>query len=248
MSNSDRIVLFHAPNTRSTGTLILLEELGVPYELQVLNMQRASSGRPPLWRSIRWERCPAILHDDVLVTEQVAIYLYLADLFPQAGLAPGLDDKRRGPYLRWMAFYAACFEPAVVDKALKREPGAAAMSPYGDFDTVMSTLNAQLRAGPFMLGADFCAADVLWGSALALDDTVRAGSEDAGDQPAISSARPPALPRSAFAPRTRSWLHSRNRPDIGTEFPSSDWTDESSAHLEGKGRSISARTVAHGST
>jgi glutathione S-transferase len=111
-------------------------------------------------------KVPAILHGDVLVTEQVAIYLYLADLFSGAGLAPPVGDKRRGPYLRWMVFYAACFEPAVTDKAMKREPGPAAMSPYGDFDTVMATLNAQLRAGDFILGADFSAADVLWGSAL----------------------------------------------------------------------------------
>jgi glutathione S-transferase len=62
-------------------------------------------------------KVPAILHRDALVTEQVAIYIYLADLFPQAGLAPGLNDRRRGPYLRWMAFYAACFEPALVDKS-----------------------------------------------------------------------------------------------------------------------------------
>lgn len=166
MSNSDRIVLFHAPNSRSTGTLILLEELGVPYELQVLNMPAGEQRQAAYLAVNPLGKVPAILHNDVLVTEQVAIYLYLADLFPQAGLAPGLHDKRRGPFLRWMVFYAACFEPAVVDKALKREPGAAAMSPYGNFDTVISALNAQLRAGPFMLGPDFCAADVLWGSAL----------------------------------------------------------------------------------
>jgi glutathione S-transferase len=54
----------------------------------------------------------------------------------------------------------------VVDKAMKREPGAPAMSPYGDFDTVMATINAQLRAAPFLLGDEFSVADVLWGSAL----------------------------------------------------------------------------------
>jgi glutathione S-transferase len=65
-----------------------------------------------------------------------------------------------------MAFYAACFEPAVVDRAMKRDPAPAAMSPYGDFETVMSTLTAQLDAGPYILGQTFCAADVLWGTAL----------------------------------------------------------------------------------
>jgi glutathione S-transferase len=166
MSDLHGIVLYHSPNSRSTGTLVLLEELGVPYELRAVNM-RAGEQRQPEFLAINpMGKVPAVLDGDVLVTEQVAIYLYLADLFPQAGLAPSLNDRRRGPYLRWMAFYAACFEPAVVDKAMKREPGSLAMSPYGDYDTVMATLNAQLEAGPFMLGQTFSAADVLWGTAL----------------------------------------------------------------------------------
>jgi glutathione S-transferase len=65
-----------------------------------------------------------------------------------------------------MAFYAACFEPAMVDKAMKREAGAPMMSPYGDYDTVVSAVTAQLEAGPYMLGAEFSALDVLWGTAL----------------------------------------------------------------------------------
>ncbi len=81
-------------------------------------------------------------------------------------MPPALTDPLRGPYLRWMVYYAACFEPAVVDRALKREPGMAAMSPYGDFDTMLDTLIAQLAKGPYLLGERFSAADVLWGGAL----------------------------------------------------------------------------------
>ncbi|HYZ21080.1 MAG TPA: hypothetical protein VE690_02880, partial [Rhodopila sp.] len=66
----------------------------------------------------------------------------------------------------WMVFYAACFEPAMIDRAMKREPGPAMMSPYGDIDTVVATVNAQIRAAPFMLGTDFSVCDVLWGTAL----------------------------------------------------------------------------------
>jgi hypothetical protein len=61
--------------------------------------------------------------NDTLITEQVAIYIYLADLFQQAGLAPPIGDPQRGPYLRWLVFYGTCFEPAMMDRALKREPG-----------------------------------------------------------------------------------------------------------------------------
>jgi glutathione S-transferase len=166
MTDADKIILFHSPNTRSSGTLVLLEELGALYELRVLNMQAGEQRQPAFLAVNPLGKVPAILHGDVLVTEQPAIYLYLADLFPGAGLTPPLGDVRRGPYLRWMVFYAACFEPAVVDRAMKREPGSARMSPYGDFETVMAAVNAQLRAGPFFLGEQFSAADVLWGSAL----------------------------------------------------------------------------------
>jgi glutathione S-transferase len=166
MTDAGKIVLFHCPNSRSGGTRVLLEELGAPYELRVMNMQAGEQRQPAFLAINPMGKVPAILHGDVLVTEQVAIYLYLGDLFPGAGLTPAIGDRRRGPYLRWMAFYAACFEPAAVDKAMKREPGPAAMSPYGDFDTVMAMVNAQLAAGPFILGQDFSVADVLWGSAL----------------------------------------------------------------------------------
>ena len=160
------ITLFHSPQTRSCGALALLEELRAPYTLHALNM-KAGEQRQSAYLAVNpMGKVPAILHGDALVTEQVAIYIYLADLFPQAGLAPGLTDKRRGPYLRWMAFYAACFEPALVDKAMKREAASVAMCPYGDFESTQKTVVAQLGKGPWLLGEKFTCADVLWGSAL----------------------------------------------------------------------------------
>ena len=109
---------------------------------------------------------PTIRHGDAVVTEQGAIFLYLADLWPQAGLAPSIGDPLRGPYLRWLVFYGSSFEPAMVDRALKREPGQASTMPYGDVDTTVATLAAQLAQGPWILGERFTAADVLWGTAL----------------------------------------------------------------------------------
>lgn len=162
-----QITLYHAPNTRSSGTLTLLEELGAPYALEVLDM-KAGENRQPAYLAVNpMGKVPAILDDGALVTEQVAVTLHLADRFPAAGLAPPLGDPLRGPYLRWMAFYAGCFEPAVVDRATGRPEAAPAMSPYGSYDTVMETLRAQLAPGPWLLGERFTAADVLWGGALA---------------------------------------------------------------------------------
>lgn len=160
------ITLFHAPNTRSSGTLILLEELGAPYTLHTLNMKAGEQRQPDYLAINPMGKVPAIKHGDALITEQVAIFIYLADLFPQAGLAPAFDDPLRGPYLRWLAFYGACFEPAALDKALKREPAPPGSCPYGDYDSVINLLITQLREGPYLLGSRFTAADVLWGTAL----------------------------------------------------------------------------------
>ncbi len=160
------LTFYHSPNTRSTGVRILLEELGAPHELHVLNRQ-AGENRAPAYLAVNpLGKVPAIVHDGAVVTEQGAIYTYLADAFPAAGLAPPIGDPLRGPYLRWMAFYGSAFEPAVVDRAMKRDPGQRAMSPYGDYDAVMSTLAAQLAPGPNLLGERFTAADLLWGTAL----------------------------------------------------------------------------------
>ena len=160
------LTLHHSPNTRSTGALILLEELGAPYQLHLLNM-KAGEQREPAYLAINpMGKVPALTHGDALVTEQVAVFLYLADLFPAAGLAPAIGDPLRGPYLRWMAFYGSCFEPALIDKAQKREPATPSMSPYSDYDTMLKTLTDQLARGPYLLGERFSAADVMWGTAL----------------------------------------------------------------------------------
>lgn len=166
MTGDRKVTLYHSPNTRSSGTLTLLEELGALYELRVLNM-KAGEQRQPAYLAVNpMGKVPALKHGDSLITEQVAIFLYLADLFPEAGLAPPIGDPLRGPYLRWMVFYAACFEPAVIDRSTQREPAPLPMSPYGDFDTMLKTLTDQLANGPYLLGERFSAADVLWGGAL----------------------------------------------------------------------------------
>lgn len=166
VTDPNRLTLFYSPQTRATGMRVLLEELGAPYDLHVLNMKAGEQRQPGYLAINPLGKVPAIRRGDALVTEQVAITIYLADLFPQAGLAPSLDDPLRGPYLRWIAYYGSSFEPAVVDKFMQREPAPAAMSPYADYDTMLGALAAQLASGPYLLGERFTAADVLWGMAL----------------------------------------------------------------------------------
>jgi len=166
MASEPKVTLFHSPNTRSTGALILLEELGVPYDLHVVNMKAGDQRKPAYLAVNPMGKVPAVKNGDALITEQGAIYIYLADLYPKAGLAPALTDPLRGPYIRWLVYYGSSFEPAVVDKALKRDPAPPGMCPYGDYDTMLKTLSDQMKKGPYMLGETFSAADVLWGTAM----------------------------------------------------------------------------------
>jgi glutathione S-transferase len=165
MAQDNRITLYYAPQTRATGARVLLEELGAPYDLHVLNMKAGEQRKPAYLALNPLGKVPAIAHHGQLVTEQVAIYVYLADLFPAAGLAPALTDPIRGPYLRWIAYYGSSFEPALIDKFMKREPAPVSHSPYSDFDTMLGALETQLAKGPYLFGDRLTAADILWGIA-----------------------------------------------------------------------------------
>lgn len=163
---SRKITFYHAPNSRSGGTFALLEELGADYELRRVDLRSGQSRSADYLAINPMGKVPAIRHGEALITEQPAVFMYLADLYAEAGLAPALGDPLRGPYLRWLVFYGSCFEPALVDRSLNREPAPPSTSPYGSWDDVMRTLQQQLAQGPYLFGERFTAADVLWGGAL----------------------------------------------------------------------------------
>ena len=160
------LTLYHNPKSRSSGARVLLEALGVDYAVEYVDFARGDTRQPAFLALNPLGKLPTLVHDGAVITEQVAITLYLADRFPEAGLAPAFDDPRRGPYLRWMAFYAACFEPAVVDHAFKRDPIDPTTSPYRDYDSVISALVTQLSKHDYLLGDTLTAADLHWGTAL----------------------------------------------------------------------------------
>jgi glutathione S-transferase len=166
MTTDRRVTFFHAPHTRSHGVRILLEELQAEHDLQVLDMKTGQQRQAAYLAINPMGKVPALRHAGSLVTEQAAVYMYLAELYPERGLSPAVGDALRGPYLRWMVYYGSCFEPAMVDQAMKREPAPASTSPYGDVATVVRLVHAQLATGPWWLGERFTAADVLWASAL----------------------------------------------------------------------------------
>jgi glutathione S-transferase len=161
------ITLFHAPQSRSSRIVWLLEELNVPYEIQPVSIFRpmTAEGLPDPANPHPDKRVPAILHDDALITESVAIALYRADAFPAAGLAPALGDRRRGEYLTWIAWYATELEQALFAGL----SGALADSPQKqrDHGAVVERLRSALAQGLYVMGDVFTSADVLIGSALA---------------------------------------------------------------------------------
>jgi glutathione S-transferase len=166
MTTNLPITLFYSPQTRATGARVLLEELKVPYDLKVLNIKTGEQRQPAYLAINPLGKVPAVRVGETLVTEQGAIYLYLADLFPEAGLAPDITDPQRGAYLRWLFIYGSCFEPAVVDRYLKREPVSMNETPYASYESLIDMLDETLKTGPYLLGERFTAADLLWGIAL----------------------------------------------------------------------------------
>lgn len=159
--------LYHAIPSRSSIVRWMLEESGEPYDVHLLDLQAGDNRKPDYLSVNPMGKVPAIDHDGVIVTEAAAICAYLADAFPQAGLSAPVGDKRRGPYLKWLFFGPSCVEPAVTDRAFPRkEEARRGTLAYGDYDTVMNVLAKAVRDGPYLLGGQFTAADVVIGSGL----------------------------------------------------------------------------------
>jgi glutathione S-transferase len=164
---ADRELIFYfAPHSRAGTTLWMLEELGVPYRMQLLNLKKGDQKTPDYLAINPMGKVPAIRHGETVVTEVAAICCYLADEFPEAGLAPPIGDPRRGTYLRWLFFSPSCIEPAMTDKAFQHGDRPASTVGYGDFDTVMDVVAAAVSRGDYLLGDQFSAADVVLGSAV----------------------------------------------------------------------------------
>ncbi len=161
------LTLYHASPSRSSTILWLLEEIGAPYHLELVDIRDNRQRKTDFIKINPLGKVPTVVHDGCVITEQGAIAAYLADAFPAAGLAPAIGDTNRGAYLRWLFFYGSSFEPAIIDKAMKRDVGAVAMSPYGSFDMVIETLASAVAKNTYLLGDRFSAADVVMGSGLA---------------------------------------------------------------------------------
>jgi glutathione S-transferase len=132
-----KLTLYHAAPSRSSIVRWMLEEIGEPYDIQLLRLMEGDQRKPDYLSINPMGKVPALKHGDVVVTEAAAICAYLADEFPKARLNVPIGDPRRGPYLKWLFFGPGCLEPA----------------------------NAVAK-GPYLMGEQFTAADVVIGSTL----------------------------------------------------------------------------------
>lgn len=162
---SEELVLYTNPMSRGQIARWMLEEVGAEYRTEVL--QYGPEMKSEDFLAVNpMGKVPTIRHGDVVVTEAAAICAYLADAFPEAGLAP--PPTERGAYYRWMFFAAGPLEAATINRALKFEvpPERESMIGYGTLEAVLDTLEAALSASEYIAGANFSAADLYVGSHL----------------------------------------------------------------------------------
>lgn len=162
--------LFYSPQTRAVSSRWALEEVAVPYELIRLKFPD-ELGLAELQQANPLGQIPTLVDGEQVVTEASAIALYLADRFPQAGLAPGLEERHE--YYQWAFFVGAAIEPHLVEFSMhshflpeaERDAARATKGKEG-FDRVMGIVNERLGERPYLLGEDFSMVDVIFGSIL----------------------------------------------------------------------------------
>jgi glutathione S-transferase len=162
---TDEVVFYHSPMSRARIVHYMLEEVGAPYRVEFVNLQKGEHKLPAFLGVNPMGKLPTILHRGVVVTESAAICAYLADAFPAAQLAPRLDDPARGTYYRWMFFGAGCVDPGMIDRMLQRPvPERTAALGYGTHENMTNALEKALTPGPWILGEKFSAVDIYIGS------------------------------------------------------------------------------------
>jgi glutathione S-transferase len=162
------ITLFHRPKTRSSRFIFLLEELGAPYEIKLVNTRsRDGTGAIDPANPHPHGKVPTISDDGVIVFESPAIALYLTDKFPKNGIGPVVGDPKRGPYLSLLAYYTGVLEPAFMSKFMNMEVPVGTAG-WVKVEEAMPFIVKTLSEGPYILGEKFSAADVLYATTFAM--------------------------------------------------------------------------------
>jgi len=159
--------LYHSAQSRSVRPRWLLEELGVPFELVRLDLGKQEHKTPAYMKIHPHGAVPALVDDDLKMIESAAICMYLADKYPDKGLAPKVGTPARAAYYQWMVYSMATLEPPILQifmntVMLPEEQRSAKKS----FATIADVLEQALAGKSYLLGEQFSAADVMIGSTL----------------------------------------------------------------------------------
>jgi glutathione S-transferase len=162
------ITLFWCPQTRASRVLWLLEEMGEPFEVRMIDIRDSAAKQDTGFQAASpMGKVPAISdkRDDCTVNmaDSAAIGLYLADRYPASGLAPEIDNPLRGEYLYWMTYTPGVIEPAMMEKFNNWEVSRASAG-WGNFDAMIDVLEDRLQTRTWLVGEQFSAADVMVGS------------------------------------------------------------------------------------
>ncbi|MEJ2515918.1 MAG: glutathione S-transferase family protein [Gammaproteobacteria bacterium] len=162
---STELTFYTNPMSRGRIVRWMLEETGVAYRTEILEYGTTMKA-PDYLRINPLGKVPAIRHGAAVVTEAAAICAYLADTFPDAGLAP--PPPERAAYYRWLFFFAGPVEAAVVNNAMGFEVPAdrQVMAGYGAFGTMLDIIEQAVTGSEYLAGDRFTAADVYCGSHL----------------------------------------------------------------------------------
>ena len=156
------LTLQHHPFTRAAGTVWALEEVGIEYELQYVDMMAGEQKQEGTVEHNRMGKIPTLLDGDVVVTEAAAIALYLGDRYAPHRLAPALDAPERATYLRWSLYAPSVIEPGCLAKAARWD-FRPAQAGWGTYEEMLDTISAAIGDGPWLLGDQFSMADVIFG-------------------------------------------------------------------------------------
>jgi glutathione S-transferase len=162
------ITLVHAPRSRSSAFVWLLEEVGEPYEIKYATIRRSDgSGSLDAANPHPHGKVPVLIDGATVVFEQSAVALYVADKYPRANLGPRIGDSARGGFLTLLSYYSGVVEPSFTSKFL-RVAVPRGSAGWVESDEVMDFINGRLASHPYIAGERFTAADVLYASAFAL--------------------------------------------------------------------------------
>ena len=156
--------LFWAPQTRSQRAIWMLEEAGIDYEMERIDLGNPErSDNDEFLGASPMGKVPAIVDGEIAMSESAAICIYVADRYGAGTLAPAVDSPLRGKFLYWTMYTPAVVEPAMSEKFNNVESNRQ-RSGWGDFDLMIETWDAALRGRDRVLGEQFTAADVMLGS------------------------------------------------------------------------------------